>query len=151
MKIITKRKGFQMLKELYKEYCEELDKYDITGRTYPENQAENVFDRYKSDRFFEIKPVIYTGCVVGFLIVGSEYSRHLHIYEAYIKPGFRRHGILRREIAELLNGKHMVVFEIFDKNEPAKKAWAQLMKENRFSLVGKNNIDRGLTEYFYCR
>ena len=137
---------------LFRDYCQELDKFDQSGKEYPITQADAVFNQYERLKRCVIRPIQKNGENIGFLItvIPIEENHHLRICEAYIKPEHRNQGLMTQAVKEVLEKPCKDVrFMVFDKNTKALEYWKRIMTGKGYVLAGVYPIEKGLSEYMY--
>ncbi len=150
-------------KDMYIDYCNELDVYDPHHSdrfsVFSRLSAERVCRSYMRRKAFKwIDIYSNNGILIGFLIVARNLRLHgdgLYICEAYIIPEFRKNGYMTTEVNRHLQGyEGNVFFEIYDKNNRAINYWTNRMNKHSASLLGTNESFsgvEGLTEYHYYK
>lgn len=139
-------------KEMYKDYCKELDAYDEGGIIYPDSQADYVANCYIHNPKVTWVDVFDEKEVVGFLIfVGGK--KEIRIIEAYVIPGKRHLGFMTAVLDKSgILGSDQIVLEIFRKNILAAGFWKRYMQKRGFKLVYKGLItEDGLRKHIYTK
>lgn len=140
---------------MYERYCRELDPYDDAPGTF-QRTAEDVATEYmraaETDPDFEWRDIIVDGKLAGFLIICSvSHPRPVvRICEAYIRPSYRKRGLMRKAIGEILKTGVDVVMEIYKRN-PAISFWQKVMNEYGYECKKETDyyLNNSLKMYFF--
>lgn len=118
------------------EYTKELHKFSDFVQESNSEEAAGLYNDFINNPDVEMYVIKSDGIVCGFLILGRRSNTHpdtdIYIQEFYIKPDFRRKGIGKSVISNLLkNTPAKYCLYILNANTVAKSFW-----QNIFSLQG---------------
>ena len=140
---------------MYVRYCKELDKYDDAPgmfRKSSEQVAEEYMRLAEKDPDFEWRDIIMDGKLAGFLIICSVSHPNpvVRICEAYVRPSYRKRGLMRKAAGEILRTGVNVTMEVYKKN-PAIGCWKKIMEEYGYHCVKECDfyLNNSLKLYFF--
>ena len=143
---------------MYAQYSDELAQYD-DGPAVDPKWSDKVADKYMSneDPCLEWIDIRADGHIVGFLIVYLHigegrylFRQQIRICEAYILPSYRKKGLMREAVQELLKGGHDVSFEVYKRN-PAIEFWRKILAENGYRCIRESDyfLNKSMAEYLF--
>lgn len=140
---------------MYRDYCNELQQYDADPTPWDMRQALGCCENYMRDKAFEWVDIYQDGVLCGFLVIGYDLPNHgegVYICEAYVKPGYRRNGLMSEAVRSKLRSKRGKIYlSIFDKNVYAQEFWGALLRDCRAGMMYQEVVNEGsgLTEYTF--
>lgn len=123
----------QKLLNLYREYCDTLNKYGAEIDIYSLKMKNSLTDYLTLPYYFWI-PIIHEKEDIGFLIIATAPDCHpdtdYYIAEAYIKEEYRNCGYMLNTIKDFTKKHHgTYCYFVLSKNKDAYRFWNHVIKE----------------------
>ncbi len=133
------------------EYTKELHSYSDSVQMSNNEEASKLYCNFKKNPDVEIYAINANDRVCGFLILGRRSNTHpstdIYIQELYVKSDFRRKGIGKSVISDLLKGEPArYCLYIIKENKPAKLFWQSIFSQPGVSMLSLSEI----TPINYC-